>query len=137
MPKARKNAMTSLKLYLWVGLGGALGAMLRFFTSEMATKLKLQGFPFATLAVNMLGSFLIGVAFALISRGVMQSDPLKTAITVGFLGALTTFSTFSMDTLHLLQSQQYLKSGVNIIANVTLCIGLAWAGSQLVLQKGL
>lgn len=128
--------MTTLKLYLMIAAGGAFGACLRFFISETMLKLLGRGFPFGTLAVNILGSLLMGVLYGLIEREIITVSPAKSLIGIGFLGALTTFSTFSMDSLLLLQQGHFLKMALNIVLNVTVCIFMAWLGLQLVMQKG-
>ncbi|MDP2634731.1 MULTISPECIES: fluoride efflux transporter CrcB [unclassified Pseudoalteromonas] len=128
--------MTTLKLYLMIAAGGASGACLRFFISETMLKLLGRGFPFGTLAVNILGSLLMGVLYGLIEREIITVSPAKSLIGIGFLGALTTFSTFSMDSLLLLQQGHFLKMALNIVLNVTVCIFMAWLGLQLVMQKG-
>ncbi|MDN3377747.1 MULTISPECIES: fluoride efflux transporter CrcB [unclassified Pseudoalteromonas] len=128
--------MTTLKFYLMIAAGGASGACLRFFISESMLKLLGRGFPFGTLAVNILGSLLMGVLYGLIEREIITVSPAKSLIGIGFLGALTTFSTFSMDSLLLLQQGHFLKMALNIVLNVTVCIFMAWLGLQLVMQKG-
>ena len=119
-----------------IAAGGASGACLRFFISETMLKLLGRGFPFGTLAVNILGSLLIGILYGLIERGIITASPAKTLIGIGFLGALTTFSTFSMDSLVLLQQGHFFKMALNIVLNVAVCIFMAWLGLQLVMEKG-
>ncbi|WP_304185859.1 CrcB family protein [Pseudoalteromonas prydzensis] len=92
--------------------------------------------PFGTLAVNILGSLLMGILYGLIEREIITASPAKTLIGIGFLGALTTFSTFSMDSLLLLQQGHFFKMALNIVLNVAVCIFMAWLGLQLVMQKG-
>lgn len=84
---------------LYVGIGGAIGAMLRVFISEAISF--PSTFPFATLCVNLVGSLLLG--FLLTSTTIIRSVHIKLALTTGVLGAFTTFSTFSYETLELLQ----------------------------------
>lgn len=122
--------------YLSVALGGAIGAMLRYFISDMAIKLLGKGFPFGTLIVNILGSLLMGVLYGLIEKEIIAVTPAKTLVGIGFLGALTTFSTFSMDSLLLLQQGHYMKMAFNVTLNVVTCIFMAWVGLCLIMQKG-
>ncbi len=122
--------------YLSVALGGAIGAMLRYFISDMAIKLLGKGFPFGTLIVNILGSLLMGVLYGLIEKEIIAVTPAKTLVGIGFLGALTTFSTFSMDSLLLLQQGHYMKMAFNVALNVVTCIFMAWVGLCLIMQKG-
>ncbi|MCF6434178.1 MULTISPECIES: fluoride efflux transporter CrcB [Pseudoalteromonas] len=125
-----------IKMYLTIALGGAAGACLRFFISDMMLKLFGKGFPFGTLTVNILGSLLMGVLFGLIEKQIISVSPAKTLIGIGFLGALTTFSTFSMDSVLLLQQGQIMKMALNVTLNVVVCIFMAWLGLCLVMQKG-
>ncbi|SFT91949.1 camphor resistance protein CrcB [Pseudoalteromonas lipolytica] len=136
MSKAILNVMNSLKLYMMIALGGASGACLRYFLSETMLKLLGRGFPFGTLTVNILGSLLMGILYGLIEKEIIAVSPAKTLIGIGFLGALTTFSTFSMDSLLLLQQGHFFKMALNITLNVVVCIFMAWLGLQLVMQKG-
>ncbi|MEI5638631.1 MULTISPECIES: fluoride efflux transporter CrcB [unclassified Pseudoalteromonas] len=122
--------------YLSVALGGAIGAMLRYFIGDMAIKLLGKGFPFGTLIVNILGSLLMGVLYGLIEKEIIAVTPAKTLVGIGFLGALTTFSTFSMDSLLLLQQGHYMKMAFNVTLNVVTCIFMAWVGLCLIMQKG-
>ena len=102
MRKAHLDDTKMIKLYMMIALGGASGACLRFFISESMLKLLGKGFPFGTLTVNILGSLLMGILYGLIDKEIITASPAKTLIGIGFLGALTTFSTFSMDSLLLL-----------------------------------
>ncbi len=125
-----------IKSLLFVALGGAFGSSLRFLMSESIYFMLGRGFPFATLTVNILGSFLMGVLYALIEHELVELAPWRTFVGVGFLGALTTFSTFSMDTLLLLQQGDWLKAVVNVFLNVFVCIFVAWLGMNLINIKG-
>jgi CrcB protein len=114
-------------LLLSVGIGGFVGAILRFTLSEWVKQLSASSFPFGTLSVNILGSLLMGFLFMYFSQ-VNFSVPQKLIFTTGLLGALTTFSTFSMDTVLLLQQELYIKALFNILFNVILSIGAIFIG---------
>nr|WP_040394095.1 fluoride efflux transporter CrcB [Catenovulum agarivorans] len=118
--------------YVFIAIGGALGACLRYFLSQQALIWFGKEFPFGTLLVNVLGSLIIGFLYTLIAQGYVQLIPWRTFIGIGFLGALTTFSTFSMDTLLLLQQGAWIKASLNILLNVFVCLFAAWIGSKLV-----
>jgi CrcB protein len=118
--------------YLYVALGGAIGACLRFFLTQESIKLLGIGFPFGTLAVNVVGSFALGCMYAWLDQHPDISDNLRLFFGVGVLGALTTFSTFSYDTLLLLQDGDFAKAILNILINVSLCILGVWLAFLLV-----
>ncbi|MEH8019366.1 fluoride efflux transporter CrcB [Rheinheimera muenzenbergensis] len=117
--------------YLAIALGGAIGACLRYACNEMALNVLGKSFPFGTLLVNILGSFILGLLYALISNGVLAPTPWRTLVAIGLIGAFTTFSTFSLDTVLLLQQAEVLKAFCNVLLNVLLCLTLAWLGLKL------
>lgn len=114
--------------YLTVALGGALGAAARFWVYNLLVKFDGEKFPYATLAVNVLGSFLIGLAFVLITENLQIPQHWRVFVTAGVLGAFTTFSTFSMDALGLLEQGRFVLAAVYILSSVVVCIAGAWAG---------
>ena len=126
------NAISNLTLYAFVALGGACGASLRFYISQLVLNWLGKGFPFATLMVNITGSFIMGLLYQLIEHEILDINIHRTLIGVGFLGAFTTFSTFSLDSLLLIQQGDLLKAGINIVLNVLLCIAAAGLGLYLV-----
>ena len=129
------SALNSVSVYLLVALGGACGASLRFFISQLVLNWLGKGFPFATLIVNISGSFIMGLLYGLIEQGVIEVAVTRTLIGVGFLGALTTFSTFSLDTVLLIQHGDYIKAVMNVLLNVVLCISAATLGIFLVTHR--
>ena len=110
---------------LAVGIGGFFGAISRYLLATWVQKLSSSFFPIGTLSVNVIGSFLIGFLYLYFSHTI--NPTLKAMLITGFLGALTTFSTFSLETLLLLQEGLYLKAGLNILLNVTLTISSTFA----------
>lgn len=123
--------MSYLSSLFFVAIGGAVGACGRFLISEAAILLFGRAFPYGTLTVNVLGSALMGILFALIGNGLIAVSPWRQLIGLGFLGALTTFSSFSMDNLLLLQQAEWLKAGLNMILNLGLCMLAVSAGFYL------
>ncbi|MCS4309130.1 CrcB protein [Rheinheimera pacifica] len=117
--------------YLAVAVGGAVGACLRFGINELMVNVLGKSFPFGTLLVNILGSFVLGWLFALFSSGVLAVSPWRALIAIGLIGAFTTFSTFSLDTVLLIQQGDWLKAIANVLLNVLLCLTLAWLGLKL------
>lgn len=126
------NAINPVILYTFIAIGGASGAMLRFFISQIILNWLGKGFPFATLVVNISGSFIMGFLYGLIEQGVIEVSVYRTLIGIGFLGAFTTFSTFSLDSLLLIQQGEIVKAITNVVLNVVLCIGAAAVGMLLV-----
>ena len=118
-----------------VAFGGAFGAISRYWLNLLAVSLLGPGFPYGTLLVNVLGSLAIGVVYALVEHGIIASMPWRALIGVGFLGALTTFSTFSMDTLTLLHSGAFGQALANVLLNVLLCLIAVWFGQLLVVSR--
>lgn len=108
--------------------GGALGAVLRFSMSSNIYRVLGREFPYGTLAVNVLGSLLMGLFFILIvERGTLSAE-WRSVIMIGFLGAFTTFSTFSIETLALLESGELGRAALNVFLSVALCLGATWLG---------
>ena len=126
------NTIGNLSLYLFVALGGACGASLRFFISQLIFNWLGKGFPFATLAVNISGSLVMGMLYGLIEQGTLEVSVYRTLIGIGFLGAFTTFSTFSLDSVLLIQQGEIFKAMINILLNVSLCIFAAAIGMFIV-----
>ncbi len=114
--------------YLAVAFGGALGALSRYWMYNTWTKLAENQFPYVTLIVNVVGSLLIGVAFVLLVERNHIGLEWRNVINVGFLGAFTTFSTFSLDALGLLEQGQISLAVIYIICSVVICILAAWLG---------
>lgn len=113
---------------LLIGLGGALGAISRFGIAQLARRLFSESgpwFPLGTLVANLLGCFLIGVLIG--SGHADKSDPIRVGVGIGFLGALTTFSTFSAETISQFHHGSVWMAIANILANVVLgilCVGI-------------
>ena len=113
---------------LGIMLGGAIGALLRYFVSNGVYIWLGRSFPYGTLAVNVFGSFLMGVLTILFIEKADLSEVLKLTLLVGFLGAFTTFSTFSMDTLNLINQGQIVRAFLNMFLNVGICVFAVWIG---------
>ena len=111
--------------------GGALGAIFRFGLSNSVHRLLGRDFPYGTLVVNTVGSLLMGLCFVLLVERMAVSAEWRSAILVGLLGAFTTFSTFSFETLALFNAGAPIKALVNIMISVMLCLLATWLGMTL------
>ena len=115
---------------LMIGACGAAGAVCRYATGLICLRLLGGGFAFGTLTVNVVGCFLLGLAMQLMqSETIHVSNTMHLAITAGFLGALTTFSTFGYETLHHAMQGEWGLAGLNIAAN--LALGLLAVGGGI------
>jgi CrcB protein len=121
----------TLSIYLFIATGGAVGACLRFFCTGLVDSWFGKALPFGTLAVNIIGSFLLAVLYGFIERGELAEQPYRALIGVGMLGALTTFSTFTIETLTLLENGLWIKALANILLNVCACLLAAWLALEL------
>ena len=114
---------------LLVMLGGSVGALCRYAVSLLAVKLFGPKFPWGTLIVNLSGCFLIGLAFAWAERGLTVMNPsMRLFFVTGFLGALTTFSTYGLETVDSLRAGTYLAAAMNVLSNNLLGTGLVLLG---------
>jgi CrcB protein len=114
--------------YFVIGAGGALGAMLRFFAHTRIAALTGPGFPWGTLLINITGSFFLGALVVILSARGPAVDLLRNGLCIGLLGGFTTFSAFSVETLTLLEAEQWQRALVNIVSSVLLCLLGAAAG---------
>jgi len=110
-------------------MGGALGAVLRYSISSGIYNWFGRGFPYGTLVVNVIGSLAIGLLSILLIEKFNVSQDIKLGLVVGVLGALTTFSTFSWDTVDLLQQGLIQRALLNVLLNVVVCVGAVWVGT--------
>ena len=121
--------------YLWVALGGALGSVSRYWLSGLVANRFGHTFPWGTLVINVTGSFVIGVIGALASPEGRMDSPSRAFATqflmIGICGGYTTFSSFSWQTLRLLQDREWLYAGGNVLLSVTLCMIAVWLGYAL------
>ncbi|RKZ37509.1 MAG: fluoride efflux transporter CrcB [Gammaproteobacteria bacterium] len=116
---------------LSIALGGAFGAVFRYWLSIGVHALAGKGFPYGTLTVNVLGSLLMGVAYVFLVERMAVSVELRAALLIGLLGAFTTFSTFSIETINLLENGEQLKAAFNVFASVIFCVMACWFGLVL------
>jgi len=116
--------------YLWIAIGGALGSVARYAGSSLVAGWFGEAFPWGTLIVNVTGSFIIGF-FAMLTGPdgrVLVSGDVRTFVMVGICGGYTTFSSFSLQTLTLMQDGSYSRAGLNVLGSVALCLAAVWIG---------
>ena len=113
---------------LAIAAGGALGALLRYWTANGVYALTGRGFPYGTLFVNVLGSLLMGFLVIWLLERSAAGPATRGFLLIGLLGAFTTFSTFSMETLELMESGQLLRAVLNMVVSVLVCVAAAAVG---------
>jgi CrcB protein len=114
-----------------IAAGGAVGALLRFWVSTGVYALLGRGFPYGTLVVNVLGSLAMGFLYVLLLDRMTVVPELRAALLVGLLGAFTTFSTFSIETLNLIEQADFIRAGLNVVISVVACVLACWFGLLL------
>lgn len=122
-------------LLLYIGLGGAAGSILRYVLGGAVQRAMHAGFPYGTLFVNIAGCFVIGVLVRLF----MNAEPpasLRALLVVGFCGGFTTFSSFTSETMGLLESGAYLRACLYVLASIALCLAATGAGLAAVRLSG-
>ena len=122
-----------MAVYFWIALGSALGGMSRFWASGAVARMIGETFPWGTLIVNVTGSFIIGLIAALTGPDgrIFVSSTTRLALMAGFCGGYTTFSSFSLQTLNLMNDGEWAYAGGNIAGSVALCLLAVWAGQGL------
>lgn len=113
---------------LAIAIGGAVGAVLRFMVSTSVHRVMGKDFPYGTLTVNVLGSLLMGFLFIMLVERQISSIELRSGILFGVLGAFTTFSSFSFETLALMESGDWVKAMMNVLLSVSACLLATWVG---------
>ena len=118
----------------YIGIFGGLGCISRFLVSGWTYQVFGRNLPFGTLMVNVVGSFLLGLLMTFGLRSTVLPPEIRIGLTVGFMGGFTTFSTFSYETLRLLEDGSFWQAGANIVLNVVVCLLFAMLGVFLAKQ---
>jgi CrcB protein len=126
----------TILLYCWIALGGALGTVARFWCTGASARLFGETFPWGTLIVNVTGSLIIGLFATLTGPDgrIFAGSTARQFVMIGILGGFTTFSSFSLQTLNLLNGGQWLQGAGNIVGSVVLCLLAVWLGHMLALS---
>ena len=120
-----------MRNYLFVFLGGGLGAAARYWLSGIVYRWVESDFPYGTLLVNFLGCLLIGLLMALMQDRFQVTTALRIFLTIGILGGFTTFSTFSYETISLFRDSEYFAASANVLVSMVACLGGTYGGSVL------
>ncbi len=122
-----------MQVYFWIAIGSALGGMARYWCSGVAADLIGETFPWGTLIVNIVGSFVIGFFATLTGPDgrIFAGSLVRQFVMVGICGGYTTFSSFSLQTLTQMNDGEWLRAGANVGASVILCLLSVWAGQVL------
>jgi len=128
--------MKAMKAYVWIAIGSAIGGVARYWCSGVTARLIGETFPWGTLIVNVVGSFIIGFFATLTAPDgrVFASSTTRQFVMVGLCGGYTTFSSFSLQTLNLMNDGEWLQVGANISASVVLCLLAVWIGHVLAMS---
>lgn len=118
-------------ILLFVGLGGAMGAVGRFVVMSAVGHFTHASFPWGTLTVNVLGAFILGAVIEVSALAWSPSAEVRAMVVVGGLGAFTTFSTFSMDLYYLLDRGHLLPALLYAVGSVVVCLAAFWAGMSM------
>src|SRR4029078_4893919 len=126
-PSSRQRLLSRYMIYLYIALGGAAGSLLRYSLGGAVQRLSAGGFPIGTLLVNVTGCFIIGILVRQFMN--MQLPPdLRALLIVGFCGGFTTFSTFSAETIGLIEGGEYARASTYVLLSVALCLVATLAG---------
>jgi len=117
-----------MNMYLWVALGGAIGASGRFFTTSMTGRLIGHGFPWGTMTVNVVGSFIMGALISFMAIKWSTSTEMRAFLTTGILGGFTTFSAFSLDFATLIERKEHMAAFAYAAGSVGLSLLAVFAG---------
>jgi CrcB protein len=114
--------------FIYICLGGAIGTGLRYLTSGVAARWLGADFPYGTLIVNVVGSFLIGLIQQVGTASLLIPEPTRLFLTVGIMGGLTTYSSFSYETVRLVEIGAWGQAWVNVLVTTALCLGVCLLG---------
>lgn len=117
-----------MEKYVFIGLGGFLGSIARFWLASFVQNKTESLFPYGTMLVNISGCFVIGLLMTLFQEKIVVGQNIRLFVIIGLLGGFTTFSSFSYDTIALLKSGNFLSAGLNAGVSLFGCLIATWAG---------
>ncbi len=117
-----------MERFLLICLGGAIGTGLRYLTSIFAARWFGAEFPYGTLIVNLSGAFVIGLVQQIGTQSLLIPDNVRLFLTTGMMGGLTTYSTFSYETVRLMEVNAWHQAWINIVVTTTICLSLCFLG---------
>jgi CrcB protein len=117
--------------YIWIFIGGGLGSIVRYELGQRIIRIAGNAFPFATLMVNMISCFVLGLLIACLIKREIAGSMALLFIGTGFCGGFSTFSTFTAENFEMMKSGNYVYVSVNIILSVVICLCSFWAGTAV------
>lgn len=121
----------AIREYVWVSIGGIVGACARYFLSRFSAKILGTSFPWGTLLINVTGSFLLGLFLVYTSERVFVDPKWRLLVAIGFCGAYTTFSSYAYESMVYFQQGNWLLFGVNVLTNNLLCLAAVLGAAAL------
>jgi CrcB protein len=125
------QSLIDWKAYLWVSLGGILGANLRYFVSRIITRFSDAAFPYGTLLINISGSLILGFFLIWTTDRVLVDPKWRLLVAVGFCGSYTTFSSYAFETMSYFEQGHWALFASNILANNVFCLGAILVGAMI------
>jgi len=117
-----------MEKYLFIGLGGFLGSIIRYALSTAVYRAAGESFPYGTVTVNIIGCFIIGLLMTLFQERFVVQSNLRLFVIIGILGGFTTFSSFSYETFALLKAGNIFDAAMNSLLSLFGCIAATWGG---------
>ena len=117
---------------VYIAIGGALGSVLRYLATVQAANLLGKSLPYGTFAVNIIGSFIMGIVIGYLAKTLPHSNELRSFLTIGLLGGFTTFSAFSLDAITLIERGETLQAGFYVLSSVIFAILAVFAGLYII-----
>jgi CrcB protein len=125
------QSLIDWKPYLWISLGGILGANLRYFLSRIITRFSDAAFPLGTLLINITGSLVLGFFLVWTTERVFADPKWRLLVAIGFCGSYTTFSSYAYETMSYFEQGHWALFASNVLANNVLCLGAILAGAMV------